>query len=84
MKAKFSNKTKEEIYERDLKCCIICWNNSTLQFHHVYFGMQSNRWKDRNNTNQWVCLCSMCHNKAHSCKTWEWIRQACIYYIIWS
>jgi len=81
MKAKFNNKIKEQIYERDWKCCIICWVNYWLQFHHVFFWLEANRWKDRNNIDQWVTLCSECHTGCHSCKSWTWVRKKSVNYI---
>ena len=80
-KAKFSNKIKEQIYERDWKCCIICWCNQNLQLHHVYYGNQSNRWKNRNDVDQGVTICAHHHLEAHSCASWEWVRQKCIDYL---
>lgn len=81
IKAKFNSKTKEEIYERDNKSCVICWSNTNLQFHHVYYSIQANYWKDRNNTSQWVTICFDCHLLAHGCKSWNWVREQCINYI---
>lgn len=81
LKAKFSNKTKQEIYNRD-KVCIICWiNNWLFDFHHIYFWIESNYNENRNDINQWVMICRNCHTFAHSCKRWEWVRQECIDYI---
>jgi len=80
-KAKFRNKTKEAIYERDNKCCIICWVNINLQFHHVYFGTQSIYTKDRNNVEMWVTICADHHRECHSCSKWQGIRQDCINYL---
>ena len=80
-KAKFSNQTKEAIYERDWKCCIICWNNTWLQFHHAWYSQEANYWPDRNKTNQWVTICAKHHNMAHACKSGEWIREECINYL---
>lgn len=81
VKAKFSNKTKEEIFERDW-WCIICWTNKwMLSFHHYKFWQYSNYWKDRNDVKEWVCLCFAHHSEAHSCSMWEWVRQKCYDYI---
>jgi hypothetical protein len=81
IKAKFSNATKEKIYERDNKCCIICWSNTNLQFHHIYFWIEANRWPDRNTAKEWVTICDLDHLQWHWCKSWTWIRQKCIDYI---
>jgi len=80
-KAKFSNKTKEEIFERDGMCCIICKKQETLQFHHVKFWLEADRWPDRNKTKEGCCICADCHLKCHSCKSGQWIRQDCINYL---
>jgi hypothetical protein len=80
-KAKFSNKTKEVIYERDNKCCIICWDNTNLHFHHCLFWTESIYTKDRNNVNMWVCICANHHSECHSCSKWEWVREECIKYL---
>lgn len=79
-KAKFSKANKLAIYERDNWCCIICWQQAT-DCHHVYFGTESNYWKDRNDITQWVLLDRDCHNEAHSFKKGYWIRQDCIIYL---
>ena len=82
-KAKFSNKTKEEIFNRDGMCCIICKKQEYLQFHHCKFGMEVNRWPDRNNVDQWCILCYNCHHNLHNLE-WKDLRQTCIYYVKWS
>lgn len=72
-------KTKAEILKRD-KSCIFCW--SWIQdIHHVYFSNQANRWENRNDINQGVWLCRMCHDEVHSCKSWVWKRQEAIDYL---
>ena len=81
IKAKFSNKTKEAIFERD-KWCIICWISTwNLQFHHFKFWSHSNYWKDRNEVKEGCCLCFTHHLEAHSCSMWEWVRKQCYDYI---
>ena len=80
IKAKFSTKTKKQIFERDSWRCIICsWEPHSV--HHVYYGSESNYWSDRNDVNQGVTLCWNCHNKAHACSKWEGIREECINYL---
>lgn len=79
--AKFTTKTKQEIFERD-KVCILCWN-PIQDFHHCYYGTESNYSKDRNKANQWIWCCRNCHNDCHWCKRWEWKRQIAINYIKW-
>jgi len=77
--AKFDKKTKWIIKERD-NVCVICWDDWS-DFHHIYFSNEAKYTKDRNNEDQGVLLCRLCHGKAHWCKRWEWIRQDCINYI---
>ena len=81
VKAKFSNKTKEAIYERDLGVCFSCWANSNLQFHHIYYGMQKILDKTRNNVEMGITVCFSDHLAIHSCKSWTWIREEAINYI---
>ena len=80
-KAKFSNKTKEAIYERDNKSCFSCGVNTNLQFHHVLFSQESIYTKNRNNVEMGVCICFAEHLECHACKKWEWIRQKAINYL---
>ena len=82
-KAKFSQKTKKEIYERDWGLCILCNSNQSLVAHHVYYWINANRWPDRNNANQWVTLCGECHYKLHN---WvnaveQWKARDCLKYL---
>ncbi len=79
MKAKFSTKTKEAIYNRD-QVCILCWDQ-WHSCHHILFGLSAERTKERNNVDRWVLLCFDCHLSVHSCKSWEWVRQECINYL---
>ena len=76
--AKFSNKVKQEIVERDM-CCILCGKQGH-SCHHVLFWMEAEYTPDRNNANKWVLLCFDCHNKAHwdketreKCKRYLWL-----------
>ncbi len=78
-KAKFTNKIKMEILERDCRC-IFCPSQIT-DCHHVFFGTDSNYWKNRNDLDQWVGVCRDCHNEIHSCSKWEWLRQKSIDYL---
>jgi len=80
IKAKFSNKTKEVIAERDWYVCIICWEPWNT-VHHAFYGMQSNRWPDRNNENQWVILDYNCHHNLHNWINWKELREQCITYL---
>jgi hypothetical protein len=77
-KAKFSQKTKQEIAERDW-CCIFC--TKSWPPHHLYFWIQSERTPDRNKSDRWVILCMEHHLMAHACKSGEGIRQECIDYL---
>lgn len=79
MKAKFSNYIKKQILDRDI-VCIICWKQWT-DIHHIFFSQEAEYSDDRNNIDKGNLLCRDCHNKAHSCKRWEWVRQQCINYI---
>ena len=80
-KARFSNATKELIYERDNGVCFKCWANSNLQFHHILFGTESIYTKNRNNVEMWVTICDTDHNLCHWCSKWEWIRQEAIDFV---
>lgn len=82
IKAKFINKTKEAIYERDWQCCIFCWSNTNLQFHHIYFWIEAKRTKERNDVNMWITTCFEDHLIIHSNKAWTWKRQEAIDYIL--
>ena len=79
-KAKFTNRIKEAIVDRDM-VCILCFKQWT-DCHHVKFWTESNYNLDRNNLDQWVLLCRDCHWSVHSCSKWEWDRQKCIEYLI--
>ena len=78
-KAKFSNKTKEAIYERD-KFCFNCWSQWT-DCHHLFYNLQAERSAERNLVTKWVLTCRVCHDIIHSCKSWTWIRQEAINYL---
>ena len=88
-KAKFTNKVKEEIYERDWWCCILCWSNQWLTAHHAFFSDQAIRDNTRNNAEMWVTICPTCHSwkdkdwkqGCHWCSVWEWKRQEAINYL---
>ena len=77
--AKFSSKVKAEILIRD-KQCIFCKNPIT-DIHHVFFWIESNRTKTRNDTDQWVWVCRACHDEIHWCAVWEGKRQEAINYL---
>ena len=77
--AKFSKYTKEAIMIRD-KSCIICWKH-WASVHHAWYGTEANHWDNRNDIDQGVLLCAICHAKVHWCKQWEWIREQCIDYL---
>ncbi len=79
--AKFTTKTKKEILERD-RYCIFCWW-PIQDFHHIYYSLDSEYTKDRNNTNRWIGCCRDCHSDIHSCKRWEWKRELAINYLKW-
>lgn len=84
-KAKFSDETKEAIYYRDNCTCIIKWcNKPWMDIHHVRFSLQSKTWPNRNDEDQWVTLCRICHNWkwwCHWCWSWQWKRQEAIEYL---
>jgi len=78
-RAKFSQKIKQEIAERDNYLCIICKDNWTT-VHHLYFWMNSNWTETRNDVDQWCILCQNCHHNLHN---WNWkeLRSKCINYV---
>ena len=79
-RAKFLQKAKQEIYERDGWCCVICWKPWT-DYHHAKFGTEANYWLNRNKAKEGCIVCRDDHNNAHSCKRWEWVRQQCVDYV---
>mgnify|MGYP003123978609 CR=1 FL=1 len=78
-KAKFTTKTKQQIVDRD-QYCILCWWQGS-ECHHVYFGIETNYWPNRNESNQWVLVCRDCHNGIHASSRGEGKRQESINYI---
>jgi len=82
VKAKFTNETKQAILERDWYRCALCWSVEVQDIHHAYFNLESNVTESRNDIDQWLALCSECHNWCHSCKSGQWIRQEAINYLI--
>lgn len=62
--AKFSQKTKEKILERD-KVCIISWNPIEEYHHSFFWAHQANYWKDRNEHYEWVWLSGEVHYNIH-------------------
>jgi hypothetical protein len=79
--AKYNTKQKEIMWERDNWCCILCWANSSLQFHHCFFGQESMRTPDRNDPKYGVTICALCHWQCHASPRWEWKRQEAINYL---
>ena len=79
--AKFTDKTKESIFERDGSRCIVCWDDKLLTAHHCYYWTESNRAETRNDIDQGCSLCAICHGKAHACSVWDWVREECIKYL---
>lgn len=77
--AKFSIQIKAQILIRD-KHCIFC-DNAIQDYHHCYFWTEANRSETRNNVNQGVWVCRICHNEIHSCWIWDWKRQEAINYL---
>lgn len=77
--AKFSKEVKAQILLRD-KHCIFC-DNWITDIHHVYFWTESNRTETRNDVNQWVWVCRVCHNEIHWCAIWKGKRQEAIEYL---
>ena len=78
-KAKFNNKVKEAIYNRENWVCFNCWSSWT-DCHHYLYGLESERTIERNNVNKWVLTCRICHDIIHSCKSWQWLRQKAVEY----
>ena len=80
-RAKFSQTTRQSIYERDWGICIFCHDRSVTA-HHIYFWCESNYDDDRNNISQWVTVCQDHHSEIHSCSKWSWKRQEAIEYLL--
>jgi hypothetical protein len=80
--AKFTIKTKKEIFNRDSWRCIFCLSEA-IDRHHRYFWMERDYSDNRNKLNAWVLVCRNCHNECHSCSIWEWKRQLAINYLSW-
>lgn len=77
--AKFSKETQATIMLRD-KQCIWCgkpWSD----FHHIYFWTQAMYTEDRNDSKYGCFLCRDCHNEAHGCEQWQWLREQFINYL---
>jgi len=79
-KAQFTKKTKQQAFERDWWRCIIC-SSEPHSIHHAWFGTESLYWSNRNDLNMGCTLCFNCHNMAHACSKWEWVRKQCIDYL---
>ena len=77
--ARFSTEVKTEICIRD-KVCILSWE-PWHSVHHVYYWVDSNRWENRNDVDQWVLLSFEKHLEVHWCSKWEGVRQECINYL---
>lgn len=77
--AKFTTKTKEKIYERDKSCIWCAW--FITQYHHIYYGLQAEHWKDRNRVDKGVGLCKECHFNIHHGENSQELREYCIDYI---
>lgn len=80
----FTQKTKDEILERD-KRCIISWK-PIEEYHHIFYWANANRWSDRNNADQWVWLSANVHRIIHhpspkETKLAKIYRARCIIYI---
>jgi hypothetical protein len=80
MKAKFNNTTKQQILERDNNSCVFCWE-SPHSIHHCFYGIQSERTKERNNIDKGVTLCFTHHQECHSCPSGSGLRQKAIDFI---
>ena len=78
--AKFSPKTKQEIFQRDWGRCIFC-TEIAVNAHHVYFGTESNYKDNRNDLNQWISVCLNCHLEIHWCWIWEGKREQAVNYL---
>lgn len=80
--ARFNGKIKKEIFKRQNWICIISWKKIT-DYHHVFFWIQANRWKNRNEVTQWVGLHYSIHHEIHHWVEWKWdeYRRRCIEYI---
>lgn len=60
------NEVIEKVYDRDEWSCILCNSNNLDRPHHAWYGLEANRWDDRNEHHQLVTLCIWCHYDIHS------------------
>jgi len=65
MKHKFTNKTKQEILDRDGGRCVICESNKIGSPHHIFFGIEAEYTEDANIADKGVLLCMRCHHYIH-------------------
>lgn len=73
---------QEEVYERDHYRCIYCGSRWPLDRpHHVFYWAEANRTETRNDANQLVTLCMICHRKLHFAPGGKEIRLFCINYV---
>ena len=65
MKHKFSNKTKQEIFDRDNGLCILSGSANVDSPHHAWYGIEAEYTEDANIADKGVLLCMRCHHYIH-------------------
>ena len=70
--------TKYEVQARD-GYCIIC-EDTIEEYHHAYYGWEAIYTPNRNDPDQIVGLCNLCHDKLHS-RGWNDYREFCKEYL---
>ena len=63
--AKFTQKTKDEINDRQNWLCIISWDSIEEYHHTFYWALHANFWEDRNEHYEWVWLSAKVHYIIH-------------------
>ncbi len=74
----------DQVYERDWFKCIIpeCTCKDLDLPHHIFFGIESNRWPNRNDVSELCTLCVWHHHIVHHWPEWsQEIRDYCKTYI---
>lgn len=75
-----TQETIGEVYARDKYECILCGSRNLDLPHHAYFGSQANHNENRNDPDQLVSVCMLCHYDIHS-KGKQGKREMCIDYL---
>lgn len=85
MNRNVTQKTKDEVYERDEGTCVCCPRQYPLQSvpHHVWFSaLEQEHSKKRNHTSRLVTICIYCHIEIHHKGDPKNKRQKCKDYLI--